>query len=204
MSLMNPKLEAIEALKTLIPKYGKIQIKNFKKGEIVTSYLAKRNQICIVLEGTVDLIRYEISGSKTIVERLRTNDLFGEAFYSVITNNELFAIAKEDSKVLQFVYQENNHSGAFYKNLLTLALQKSIDQNIRIELLTKTTIREKLLFYFSYLSVNNFGKEFQIPFSYTDLADYFHVDRSALMRELQHMEKEGFIERKGRKIKLLY
>ena len=34
----------------------KIQVKNFIKGETVTTYIEKRNQICIVLSGEVDLI----------------------------------------------------------------------------------------------------------------------------------------------------
>ena len=36
---------------------NKIQIKKISKGETVTSYIEKRNQICIILSGEVDLIR---------------------------------------------------------------------------------------------------------------------------------------------------
>ena len=45
----------------------KIQVKNFIKGETVTTYIEKRNQICIVLSGEVDLIRYDFNGNKTTI-----------------------------------------------------------------------------------------------------------------------------------------
>ena len=209
---MKEKIELINHLKSLLPKCGRMQVKTFQKGDNVMTYLAKRNQICVVLNGVVDLVRYDASGSKAIVERYRENDLFGEAFHPVVTNNELFVVAKEKSEILQFIYDDleekcnkncKTHT-VLYNVLLKLTILKTIDQNIRIELLTKTTIREKLLFYFSYLSINNYGKEFTIPFSFTDLSDYFNVDRSALMRELKHLSSEGFIERNGKYIKLLY
>lgn len=38
---------------------SRVQIKKFVKGETVTTYIEKRNQICIVLSGEVDLIRYD-------------------------------------------------------------------------------------------------------------------------------------------------
>ncbi len=206
---MKEKRELIHHLRTLLPKHVRIQIKHYQKGDNVTTYLAKRNQICIVLTGVVDLVRYDRNGNKTIVERYRENDLFGEAFHPVVTNNELFVVAKEKSEILQLVYddlhlKEDKSDMILCHHLFQLATLKAIDQNIRIELLTKTTIREKLLFYFSYLAINNYGKEFTIPFSFTDLSDYFNVDRSALMRELKHLTDEGFIERKGKNITLLY
>ena len=76
--------------------------------------------------------------------------------------------------------------------------------NTRIELLTKKNIRDKLLSYFDILSSKNLSKTIMVPFSYTDLADYLSIDRSAMMREISYLIDEGFIEKKGKKIKLLY
>ena len=79
-----------------------------------------------------------------------------------------------------------------------------IHLNSRIELLTKRTIREKLLTYFSILSNRNLSKTFLLPFSLTDLADYLNVDRSAMMRELKSLKEEGFIKKSRNKITLFY
>ena len=78
-----------------------------------------------------------------------------------------------------------------------------MDLNTRIELLTKRTIREKLLGYFSILSTRSFSKTFLLPFSLTDLADYLSIDRSAMMRELSTLKEDGIIKKVGNKITYL-
>lgn len=76
--------------------------------------------------------------------------------------------------------------------------------NTRIELLTKRSIRDKLIGYFTLISSKNLNKSFTLPFSLTDLADYLSVDRSAMMREMKSLKEEGFIEKNGNRITLLY
>jgi len=92
----------------------------------------------------------------------------------------------------------------FSEQLNKLIITTTIDLNTRIELLTKKNTRDKLLSYFGILSSKKLSKKFTIPFSYTDLADYLSVDRSAMMREISYLQEEGFIEKKGKKITLLY
>ena len=75
---------------------------------------------------------------------------------------------------------------------------------MRIELLTKRSTRDKILGYFTMLSSRNLSKSFSLPFSLTDLADYLSVDRSAMMREIKLLKEDGFIEKNGNKITLIY
>jgi CRP-like cAMP-binding protein len=199
-------------MKDLNKDCPKVQKKHFKKGEHITSYIAKRNQLCLMLNGEADLIRYDLNGNRTIVEHFSDNDIFGEIFYVVNTNNELFVEAKKNSTVLFFMYDDLelkcNPNCTFHQKLLdnlsNLYLNKVIELNTRIELLSKRTIREKLLGYFNVVSSKNMGRTFQLPFSFTDLADYLSVDRSAMMRELKLLKDDGLIEKSGNRIKLLY
>ena len=158
------------------------------------------------------MIRYDLNGNRTIVEHFSNNDIFGEIFYIVNTNNELFVEAKKTSTILFFIYDDlqskcKSHC-TFHQKLLdslsSLYLNKVIELNTRIELLSKRTIREKLLGYFNVVSSKNMGKTFQLSFSLTDLADYLSVDRSAMMRELKLLKEDGFIEKNGNSIRLLY
>ena len=191
---------------------NRVQIKKFVKGETVTTYIEKRNQICIVLSGEVDLVRYDFYGNKTIIGHYVDNDIFGEAFYPANTNNELFAVARKNSEVLFFTYDsllnKCRRNCDFHKNLTNSLSELFLDQivalNSRIELLTKRNIRGKILGYFDVLSKRSLRKTFSLPFSYTDLADYLSVDRSAMMRELKLLIDEGFIKKHGSKITLLY
>ena len=191
---------------------NKIQIKKISKGETVTSYIEKRNQICIIINGEVDLIRYDVNGNKTIIGRFNENDVFGEVFYPANTNNELFVVARKNSEILFFTYDtlftKCRRNCEFHKiltnSLSELFLDQIISLNLRIELLTKRNIREKILAYFDLLSKRSLRKSFTLPYSYTDLADYLSVDRSAMMRELKLLIDEGFVKKSGSKITLLY
>ena len=58
--------------------------------------------------------------------------------------------------------------------------------------------------YFDLVSKRSLRKTFSLPYSYTDLADYLSVDRSAMMREIKFLIDEGFIKKNGNKITLLY
>ena len=91
----------------------------------------------------------------------------------------------------------------FLKNLLKVFYQKIKEFNNRIEILTNKTIRDKLLAYFNIMSRNN-NRIIYLPFSYSDLAYYLAINRSAMTREMKLLKEEGLIEVKGRKIKLLY
>ena len=84
----------------------KVQKKIFAKGETITSYIEKRNQFCILLSGNADLVRYDLNGNKTIVEHFSKNNIFGEVFYTVTTNNELLVEARETCEVLFFIYDD--------------------------------------------------------------------------------------------------
>lgn len=191
---------------------NKVQIKKFVKGETVTTYIEKRNQICIVLSGEIDLIRYDFNGNKTIIGHFVENEIFGEVFYPANTNNELFAIAHKNSEVLFYNYDSLStkcrKNCEFHKELTDslgqLFLDKIVELNLRIELLTTKNTREKILSYFRILSKGTLRRTFTLPYSYTDLADFLSVDRSAMMRELKLLIDDGFIKKNGNKITLLY
>jgi len=190
----------------------KAQKKVFPAGSVITTYMEKRKQICILLSGKADLIRYDLKGNKDIIERFNENDVFGEVFHNVNTNNELFVLANKQCEVLIFLYddlrikckQNCSFHTTLVSTMLELVLKNTISQNTRIEILSKRSIREKLLSYFNILSNKSFSKNITIPFSLTSLADYLSVDRSAMMREIKNLIDEGFISKSGNRIKLLY
>ena len=205
-------MEVSDLVDNVLENCVKTQRKFFKKGDVITNYMEKRKQICILISGDADLIRYDLNGNKNIIENYNEGNIFGEAFYPVNTNNELFVQATENCEVIMFLYDDIRvkcksnckYHSLLVSNLLDLVLNNSINQNTRIEILSKRTIRDKLLSYFSLLSTKSFSKNIVLPFSLTDLADYLSVDRSAMMREIKSLINEGFISKNGSKIKILY
>lgn len=182
---------------------------NFKKNTTILSTL-EDNVIGIILEGYAQIIRTDYNGNRTIIEDLEEGMIFGSAISS-LASNECNIITKEDTTILLIEYDRilnstNNCSyyNQFIKNLLDITTSMIDEKNERIEILTKKTIRDKLLEYFNITSKKHGSKIIYLPFSFTDLADYLAVDRSAMSRELGYLKEEGFIENKGRRITLLY
>ncbi len=209
---MNLNFDINQFMKKFENSCHRVQKKTFSKNEVITSYIKKRNQFCILVTGNADLVRYDLNGNRTIVEHFSKNDVFGEVFYTITTNNELLVEARENCEVLFYSYNDIHskcrNNCKFHQDLSEdlpeLILSKVTDLNMRIELLTKRSIRDKLIGYFTMLSTRNLNKTFSLPFSLTDLADYLSVDRSAMMRELKLLKEEGFIEKNSNKITLLY
>ena len=187
----------------IIAHCDKAQVKEFDKNEIITTYIVNRNMVFIVLDGSADLLRYDFNGNQTIVEKFNKYDVFGEIFYKININNELFVKAREKSRILMFNYdifeRKCKKNCKFHEELLiglpNLVLSKVSDLNLRIELLSQKTIRDKILSYFRILSENSFSKTFTLPFSLTDLADYLSIDRSAMMREMKTLKEDGVIKK---------
>lgn len=209
---MNLNFNIETFIKSFETNCKKVQKKSFAKGQVITSYIEKRNQFCILVSGNADLVRYDLNGNRTIIEHFSKNDIFGEVFYTITTNNELLVEARDKCEVLIYsyndIYTKCRNNCKFHQilaeNLPELILQKVTSLNMRVELLTKRSTRDKLLAYFTLVSTRNLSKSFVLPFSLTDLADYLSVDRSAMMREMKLLKEDGLIQKTGNKITLLY
>lgn len=199
-------MEYINQLLIFSKKNSYIKTKKVDKNSTITNYIANKNQIYILTNGEANLIRFDASGNKTIIEHYGEGSIFGEMFYSINSSNELTVIAKKNCKVIYFNYDDliNNENIELLHILLTILSTKTAAINERIEILTKRTIREKLLAYFSSISSKYRTKTLTLPICYSDLADYLSIDRSAMMRELKNLTNEGFIKKNKQKITLLY
>lgn len=183
---------------------------NIKKNSSVLSSIKNDNFIGIILEGRIQIIKTDYNGNRTIIEELKENGMFGTKISS-LSNQEYDVITKEDAKIIMIDYERiinNDNKTSYYnqfmKNILEIIISITNEKNNRIEILTKKTIRNKLLEYFSIVSKNNKSKNIYLSSTLTDLADYLAIDRCAMMRELKYLKEEGFIEVKNKKITLLY
>ena len=180
----------------------------YKKNSSVLS-TNRTNIIGIVLEGYLQIIKTDYDGKQVIIEELIEEHLFGTTL-SNLNNTEVSIVAKEDSKVLiieySMIFNSNNvkpYISKFLKNLLDITTDIINERNNHIQILTKRSIRDKLLEYFN-LNKTPGSKILYLPSTITDLANYFAIDRSAMSRELKNLRNEGFIETKGKKIYLKY
>ena len=137
--------------------------------------------------------------------------MFGEIFTSNL-NSEYYLVATSDCDVLFMEYngiiKRCKKACPFHSilvdNVFKLMSNKIMDNNEKIEVLMNKTIREKLRTYFSLMSKKRGKKSFHLPFSYTDLADYLSIDRSAMMREIKNLKDDGIITVDNKKITINY
>lgn len=193
-----------KAKKQLLKKLNSKKIE-YKKDSIIASNLNNIDTIGIILSGKVDIIRYDENGKRTILNTLNVNDIFG-AYFTKSSTSELFAIARENSSILFIEYEKiiSSKDTNLINNIIDIFSNKILELNDRIELLTKKSIRDKLLDYFTYTSKKNMSKSFYLDMTYTDLSDYLSVDRSALMREIKYLKEDNLIKTEGKKITILY
>ena len=182
----------------------------YKNGTTIISNLANTGAIGIIYEGSANLIKIDYNGNRTIIEKLERGSIFGEVFLP--NSDELSIVATDNCTVISFDYEHITrrckkscpYHSKLIDNMIQILADKIVNMNNRIDILTKKTIREKLLEYFKTIEKEKLSKTFKLNLNFTELADYFGVDRSALMREIKNLKNEGFIETKGNRITLLY
>ena len=184
----------------------------FKKNINVLSNVNRDDFIALIDYGCIELIYTDYEGSKTVIEELEEGEVFG-TLTSSIKNEGITCITKEDTKITFIEYNQITNDDIiktdyyiiFIKNLIKILTEQLNTRNIRIELLKKRTTRDKLLSYFKYITQKTGGsKTAKLPMSYTELASYLSVDRSAMTREIKYLKEEGFIEIIGKRIILHY
>ena len=175
------------------------------------TFILNENFIGLIEKGNIQIIKNDYNGNKIIIEDLYDENIFGSMItgisnkeHEIITKEETTIILIDYDRILDLEYQKYEYYNQFLKNLLKIITEKIQDKNERIEILTKKTIRNKLLEYFEILAKKRGTRILYLPFSLTELADYLAVDRCAMSRELKYLKEEGFIKVSTRRITLLY
>lgn len=202
---INPK--NIEKLKRILKADTVIYQKNVN----ILSNVNPEEFIAIIDKGSVQLINTDYDGNERIIENINEGEVLSSISYS-LNNEDISCITKEKTQITYIEYKQITNDEIiktdsyiiFIKNLIKVLGEYVSSKNTRIELLTKKTTRDKLLEYFRLQSQSKTNKIFTIPMSYTELANYLAVDRSAMTREISYLKQEGFIKTNGRRITLLY
>jgi len=200
-----------ELQKTKILKLLRTHTYTFNKNEDILEVINNSNVYGILLEGYAKIININYAGEEVLIQELFPNTLFGTNM-SGIDNNECQIVVEEPSKVLAINYdtilrEENiNHVyfNKFLLNIFEIVNTNYKNTNDRIYILTKKTIRDKLLAFFENEFRKNRSQMIYLPYTLKDLSDYISVNRSAMFRELKSLKEERFIKIDGNKITLLY
>ena len=204
LSLDSPLFEGIlpEDRKAMLGCIG-YHISTFRKGEIIAFEDENIRHVGIVNSGAVDMVKEDLWGNKTILVRTQKNELFGETFACGSDNLSLVTfLVSEDAQILFLPFDRVMHSCTMacmfhhrlIGNMVRIIANKNRDLMRKVEVVSKRTIREKVLTYLSIQAQIQGARYFEIPLGRVELAEYLCVDRSALTRELAKMKEDGLID----------
>ena len=186
--------------------------KNYQKDEIILLESNEVRSVGIILSGIVHMVKEDSEGYQTLLVAMKDGELFGESFSCgshLDAHVSFFAAAPCTVLFLPFhkIIHSCKMSCTFHHRLIENMVQLIGDKNVqlmhKIEVISKKTLREKILTYLQQQALDQDSRQFTIPLSRLELAKYLCADRSALTRELSYMQKDGLISYEKNTFQLL-
>lgn len=160
----------------------------------------------VVLSGTVQVVREDYYGNRSIMTILQPGELFAEVFsFAGLETMPVSVIAIKDSEVLLLdcrrVMTLCSNSCHFHrllmKNLLQEMAQKNLALSQKIRYMSQKSTQKKLMEFLLDQAKQQGSTEFVIPYDRQALADYLGVERSAMSAEIGKLKSSGWIDTKG-------
>lgn len=164
----------------------------------------------ILLEGMLQSSRYEGNG-RVIFKNYREGELvaddqvFGGVSVSACdftAAEDVWIVWIEIPHSMQVLARRCENHTKLLHNLIRIMAERNLTLIERTQVLTRKTMREKLLCYLEQESDRHGSRIFDIPFTRDELADYLGTDRSALSRTISSMKKDGLLDCRGRRFML--
>ena len=188
-----------------------VREERFRAGETVYDFAEGRKYLGLIARGSAVIQRIDRQGSRTILEHLESGGVFGEMLMFENVAGDSITVVAETACRVWFMAADQvtkrcekacTHHTQVVENMFQLVAEKATSLYERVEVLSRRSIRDKLMCYFSLMAAKNRSGEFLLPFSLSALADYISTDRSAMMRELKKMRQEELVDVHGRKVLL--
>ena len=190
-----------EDLPAMLSCLGSFQ-KDYQKDEIILLESNEVRNVGIILSGIVHMIKEDVEGYPTLLVTMKNGELFGESFACCShLDAHVSFLAATPCTILFLPFYKIIHSckmsctfhHRLIENMVRLIGDKNVQLMHKIEIISKKTLREKIMTYLQQQSIEQSSKHFTISLGRLELAEYLCADRSALTRELSYMQKDGLI-----------
>lgn len=200
------RMKTVEEIASLFEQIS-FTIKAFGKNEMIVSEGEPADYLGILLSGVIELQKIYPSGKNVTVARFGQSETFGEAvLFSSARIFPVTVMSVEASKVMLIQREEMLKLFAFDADILSFFMQTMSDRvhilTQKIELLSLTTLRQKVAHFLIKESKKQKSNEFSFPFSVRVWAEHLSVPRPSLSRELAYMKDNGWLEVDGNHFKI--
>lgn len=191
---------------THMSEAGMLSVREFGKRQVLMNQDDDRELIGIMLKGDAFLESMNMEGQRRILDYFQEKESFVRKCFPEMERGVCYVISRCRCQVA-FINERKLTSNDDFDETRAQILEEILMRAQRrammhADVLCQRSLRQKLLVYFGYLSRSGGRPFFDLPFSYTDCADYLAVDRSAMMRELGRMKDEGIVTVDGRRLRL--
>ncbi len=177
------------------------QSERYARGETLLCVGAPFSAFGIVLEGSVQVYMDDFGGERMMMASVGVGDSFGESHaYLSTEESPVYILAATDASVLwlsPLVFKgraADDLAVLLRERFTALLAMRALYQNERIQILSKPTIRARVIAFLTQWEARTQSKTFSVPFDRAALATYLGVNRSALSRELAAMKREGLLD----------
>ncbi len=199
--------ELLKILTCMRPKITK-----YKARDIIVAVGSKPNVISIILDGTIEVSKENISGNKTIINKFYTGAVFGEIaalsdvsdVYVTITTLSPSIILSLQIDIIKNMCQNCCPAhNLLISNVITELANKAMFLNSKIQYLSIKSIRGKLCTFLYNTYVRHGKLKFNIQYNRNELADFLNISRPSMCRELGRLRDEKILSFKRCNFELL-
>lgn len=191
---------------THMSEAGMLSVREFGKRQVLMNQDDDRELIGIMLKGDAFLESMNMEGQRRILDYFQEKESFVRKCFPEMERGVCYVISRCRCQVAFINERKLTSHDDFHETraqiLEEILMRAQRRAMMHADVLCQRSLRQKLLVYFGYLSRSGGSSFFDLPFSYTDCADYLAVDRSAMMRELGRMKEEGIVTVDGRRLRL--
>ena len=173
---------------------------HIRKGDVFLKEGDNPHHVYFVISGTIKISSFSSHGDEELINILQQGDIFANAlafsgtylYGDVIAMDNAVVASIDESSIIE-IFSTNL---AFLKGYLNILSEKTISLQMRVKLLSKRTIEERLIFY---LETHNR----KIKKNISTLSMILLCPRPSLSRSVSKLKREGILIEKNHDIYLI-
>jgi len=180
--------------------------KEYVKNQIIVSQGEPVRKIGVLKRGSAISIKYHFDGNTQILRIYNEGEVFSlDTVNTSLATSPVTLMSQTDTVIVFIPYAaileadsiETSVKEKIMTNCSEILSNELIRLMYKIDVLSKRTLRDRILTYLSLISERSGSKTFHIGMNQEEFAQYLCVNRSVLSNELNKLRKSGLIDYKG-------
>ena len=185
--------------------------RHFQRGEVFHRAGEPVRHFGLLLSGSVHVFMDDFEGNRLLMASVVPGNTFAESLCFLGGESQVTIECMADSEILVMdtlsltkpPKEVTPDDTALAQRFIAMLARRTLTLNNRIQILSKLTIREKVITLLSEYTSSGEKGDIVLPFNRESMATYLGVNQSALSRELSRMKADGIITYKRSHFRIL-